>query len=167
MCYNASLQVFKLYGLLGGKRGGGGWQKNRQQVRSQLQRSEKPLFASFGQGRFKPQFWASLNHPAQNRFWAPICPKLPKTYFCAPICQKKLPQTYFESPICPKIVLHLIVQNLFLATYLSKTAQNLFKDFDGYVEMASDLVFCYRMLHGSNELGYQCNEFISTLVNYL
>ena len=65
-----------------------------------------------------------------------------------------LSKTYFEAPICPKIVLHLIVQNLFLVTYLSKAAQNLSKDFDGYVEMASDLVFCYRMLHGSNELNY-------------
>ena len=63
-------------------------------------------------------------------------------------------KNYFGAPICPKIVLHLFVQNLFLATYLSKTAQNLFKDFDGYVEMASDLVFCYRMLQGNNELDY-------------
>ena len=78
---------------------------------------------------------------------------LSKTYFEAPI-YPTLPKTYFKAPICPKIVLHLIVQNLFLATYLSKTAQNLFKDFYGYVEMASDLVFCYRMLHGSNELDY-------------
>ena len=133
-----------------------GRQKNRQQVRSQLQRSDKPVFASsqvLGTG--------GLNHSLG--FWAPICPKLPKTYFCAPICQKKtapnlfldtylsktyfeapiyptLPKTYFKAPICPKIVLHLIVQNLFLATYLSKTAQNLFKDFDGYVEMGSDLL---------------------------
>ena len=56
MCCNASLQVFQLYGLLGGKGGGGGGggQKNRQQVRSQPQRSDKPVLASFGQGRFKP-----------------------------------------------------------------------------------------------------------------
>ena len=64
---------------------------------------------------------------------------LSKTYFEAPI-YPTLPKTYFEAPICPKIVLHIIVQNLFLATYLFKTAQNQFKDFDGYVEMASDLL---------------------------
>ena len=46
------------------------------------------------------------------------------------------------------------VQNLFWDTYLSKTAQNLFKDFKGYIEKVSDLVFCYRMLHESNELDY-------------
>ena len=66
-------------------------------------------------------------------FGTPICPKLFKTYFGAPVCPT-LPKTYFEAPICPKIVLHLFVQSPFLATYLSKTAQNLFKDFDGYVE---------------------------------
>ena len=48
---------------------------------------------------------------------------------------------------CPKPILrHIFVQNLFLATYLSKTAQNLFKDFEGYIEKASNLVFCYQML---------------------
>ena len=137
------LNYTNCWGEKGGGRGEGGRQKNRQQVRSQLQRSDKPVFASsqvLGRG--------GLNH--SFGFWAPICPKLPKTYFCASICQKKtalnlfldtyLSKTYFEAPICPKIVLHLIVQNLFLATYLSKTAQNLFKDFDGYVEMASDLL---------------------------
>ena len=138
-----------------GQGGGGGGQKNRQQVRSQLQRSDKPVFASsqvLGRG--------GLNH--SFGFWAPICPNCPKpifvhqfvkktapnlfldtylskTYFEAPI-YPTLPKTYFETPICPKIVLHLIVQNLFLAIYLPKTAQNLFKDFDGYVEMASDLL---------------------------
>ena len=106
MCCNASLQVFKLYRLLGGKGGGGGGQKNRQQVRSQLQRSDKPVFASsqvLGRG--------GLNH--SFGFWAPICPKLPKTYFCAPICQKKtapnlvldtyLSKTYFEAPVYPTL----------------------------------------------------------------
>ena len=117
MCCNASLQMFKLYRLLGGKGGGGrggdgGWgrQKNRQQVRSQLQRSDKPVFASsqvLGRG--------SLNH--SFGFWAPICPKLPKTYFCAPICQKNCPKPIFR---------HLFVQNLFWGTYLSYTTQNLF-----------------------------------------
>ena len=51
----------------------------------------------------------------------------------------------------------------YLAIYLSKTTQNPFKDFEGYmegyikrfgIEKASNLVFCYRMLRRSNEFDY-------------
>ena len=133
-------------------------------MRSQLQRSDEPVFASFGQcsqvlGQFKP----SCPKQVLGTYLPQTAPNCPKPIFVHHFVKKPAPnlfldtylsKTYLEAPICPKIVLHLIVQNLFLATYLSKTAQNLFKDFDGYVEMASDLVFCYRMLHGSNELDY-------------
>ena len=160
MCCNASLQVFKLYRLLGEREGGGGGaggggQKNRQQVRSQLQRSDKQVFASsqvLGRG--------GLNH--SFGFGAPICPKLPKTYFCAPICQKKpapnlfldtyLSKTYFEAPICPKIVLHLIVQNLFWPLICPKLPKTYLKILMAMLKWLQ--IFCYRMLHGSNELDY-------------
>ena len=90
VCTCVAMPRYKCLNYTGGGGGGaeGGGQKNRQQVRSQLQRSDKPVFASsqvLGRGGSNHSFG----------FWAPICPKLPKTYFCAPICQKKLPQTYF------------------------------------------------------------------------
>ena len=100
-----------------------------------------PGFASFGQGWFKPWFWAGLNHPAQisaqnypkpifahifvqNPFWGTHLSKtvqylfwgtyLSKTYFKAPFC-RKLPKTYFEATICPNL------NKIYFATYFSKT----------------------------------------------
>ena len=78
-----------------------------------------------------------LSKTAKNIFWGNHLSKtvqkhLSKTYFGTPI-YPKLSKTYFEAFIC---------QNPFLVTYLSKTAQNLFKDFEGYIEKASNLVFC-------------------------
>ena len=114
MCCNASLQVFKLYQLLGekGEGGKGGRQKNRQQVRSQLQRSDKPVFASsqvLGRGGLNNSFG----------FWAPICPNCPKPIFVHQFVKKNCPKPIFR---------HLFVQNLFWGTYLPDTAQNLFWD---------------------------------------
>ena len=48
---------------------------------------------------------------------------------------------------------HIFFQNLFLVTYLSKTTQKLFKDFEGYIEKASNLVFCYQMLQREQGVG--------------
>ena len=141
---------------------------------------KKTEFASFGQGQFKPSCWKQvlgtyLPQTAQNLF---LCTNLSKkqtdpnlflnTYFVQNLfwgtCPKPILRHIFV-PKCPKSVLgHLFVQNCpkpilrhpfvpkLFYTYLSKTAQNLFKHFDGYVDMASDLVSWYRMLHGRNEL---------------
>ena len=110
-------------------------------------------------------------------FGAPICPKLSNTYFWAAICPKHifeapscpkpilatyLFKTYFGTPICLKLskifLRHIFVQNLFLVTYLSKTTQNLFKDFEGYIEKASDLVFCYQMLQWEQGVGLSVQQ---------
>ena len=47
----------------------------------------------------------------------------------------------------------MFVQNLFLVTYLAKTTQNLLKDIEGYIEKASNLVFCYQMLWREQGIG--------------
>ena len=113
-------------------------------------------------------------------FGAPICPKLSNTYFWAairpkhilrhlvvqncpkPILATYLFKTYFGTPICLKLskifLRHILVQNLFLVTYLSKTTQNLFKDFEGYIEKASNLVFCYQMLRWEQGVGLSVQQ---------
>ena len=67
----------------------------------------------------------------QNLSWAPICPK---PIFGASIRPKPIFHLYIQN--CPKPILGPLfvqtVQNLFLATIWSKTAQNLVKDFEGY-----------------------------------
>ena len=91
-----------------------------------------------------------------------ICPKLSKTYF-----GHLFVQNLFWPPACPKLILghlfvqncpksflrHIFVQNLFLVTYLSTTTQKLFKDFEGYIEKALNLVFCYQMLQWEQGVG--------------
>ena len=66
------------------------------------------------------------------------------------------------------ILRHIFVQNLnFWFTYLSKTTQNLFKDFEGYIEKASNLVFCYQMLWQEQGVGLLVQwiyQYFSTIV---
>ena len=81
-------------------------------------------------------------------------------------CQKHILGHLFVQN-CPKPILrHIFVQNLFLVTYLSKTTQNLFEDFEGYIKKASNLVFCYRMLRreqGVGQLVQQIYQYFSEL----
>ena len=65
----------------------------RKMIRQLTSTIFKSGFASFGQGQFKPQFWASCNHLAQNSHLF-VKQQLPTTYCGAPICPK-LPRTYF------------------------------------------------------------------------
>ena len=91
-------------------------------------------------------------------FKAPICPNVPKAYFEAPICPK-VSKIYFRHPFVQNLFwdtdLSKTIQNLFWGTFLSKTycsksTQILFKDFEGYNEKASNLVFCYWMFSRSS-----------------
>ena len=127
----------------------------------------------------------------QTRFGAPICPKLSNTYFGALIYPKHILRHIFSKTVkncfsktiqkivwpkpilghlfvqnCPKIILrHRYVQNLFLVNYLSKTTENLFKDFEGYIEKASNLVFCYQILRKEQGDGLSVQRIYQYLVN--
>ena len=118
---------------------------------------------------FKTHFLAPICPKLSNTYYGTlICPKHILRHPLVQNCQNHilrklfvqncpknildtyLSKTYFGTPICPNcpnpILRHIFVQNLFLVPYLSKTTQNLFKDFEGYIEKASNLVLCHQMV---------------------
>ena len=94
------------YTVCWGERGRGGeGQKNRQQVRSQLQRSDKPVFASFGQcSQVLGQFKSSCPKQVLGTYLPKTAQNCPKPIFVHQIVKKTCPKPIFR---------HLFVQNLF------------------------------------------------------